>query len=43
MNTIATKTQLPVQQIVQWCGIARGKFYDWRKRCFRKQVLVAAT
>ena len=33
MNTIATKTQLPVQQIVQWCGIARGKFYDWRKRC----------
>ena len=32
MNTIATKTQLPVQQIVQWCGIARGKFYDWRKR-----------
>ena len=32
MNTIATKTKLPVQQIVQWCGIARGKFYDWRKR-----------
>ena len=32
MNTIATKTQLPVQQIVQWCGVARGKFYDWRKR-----------
>ena len=32
MNTIATKTQLPVQQTVQWCGIARGKFYDWRKR-----------
>ena len=32
MNTIATKTQLPVQQIVQWCGIARCKFYDWRKR-----------
>ena len=31
VNTIATKTQLPVQQIVQWCGIARG-FYDWRKR-----------
>ena len=30
--TIATKTQLPVQQIVQWCGVARGKFYDWRKR-----------
>ena len=31
-GTIATKTQLPVQQIVQWCGVARGKFYDWRKR-----------
>ena len=32
VNTIATKTRLPVQQVVEWCGLARGKFYDWRKR-----------
>ena len=23
---------MPVQQVVEWCGLARGKFYDWRKR-----------
>ena len=32
VNTIATKTRVPVQQVVEWCGLARGKFYDWRKR-----------
>ena len=32
VNTISTKTRLPVQQVVEWCGLARGKFYDWRKR-----------
>ncbi len=32
VNSIAEKTEIPIQQIVRWCGIARGKFYDWRKR-----------
>jgi transposase InsO family protein len=26
------KTELPVDRFVTWVGIARGKFFDWRKR-----------
>jgi len=26
------KTDLPVERFVGWIGIARGKFFDWRKR-----------
>jgi len=28
----ATKTELPVVMLVAWLGVAKGKFYDWRKR-----------
>jgi len=26
------KTELPAKLFVSWLGIARGKYYDWRKR-----------
>jgi putative transposase len=26
------KTKLPVERFIGWIGIARGKFFDWRKR-----------
>lgn len=26
------KTELPCKQFCRWLGIAKGKFYDWRKR-----------
>jgi len=26
------KTELPVERFIGWIGIARGKFFDWRKR-----------
>jgi transposase InsO family protein len=26
------KTEIPVERFVRWLGVARGKFYDWRKR-----------
>jgi putative transposase len=32
VTRIATKAETPVNRIVAWTGIARGKFYDWRKR-----------
>ena len=32
VTKIATKTEMSVSRIVEWSGITRGKFYDWRKR-----------
>ncbi len=32
VTRIARKAEIPVQRIVEWAGLARGKFYDWRKR-----------
>ena len=26
------KPEWCLEQVVEWCGLARGKFYDWRKR-----------
>ena len=28
----SARTELPVRTLVDWLGVARGKFYDWRKR-----------
>ena len=28
----AEKTELRTEQMVNWIGIARGKFYDWKQR-----------
>ena len=28
----STKTELPVKNFIAWIGIARGKFYEWKKR-----------
>ncbi len=28
----STKTELAVERFVAWLGVARGKFFDWRKR-----------
>ena len=28
----SARTELPVRTLVAWLGLARGKFYDWRKR-----------
>ena len=28
----STRTELPVKTLVRWLGVARGKFYDWKKR-----------
>lgn len=32
MRDWSCKTELPAEQFVGWIGIARGKFFDWRKR-----------
>lgn len=32
VNKWALRTELPVCRFVGWLGVARGKFYDWRKR-----------
>jgi transposase InsO family protein len=32
IDDFSAKTDLPVDRIVGWIGIARGKFYDWRSR-----------
>lgn len=32
MRDCSCKTELPTEQLVGWIGIARGKFFDWRKR-----------
>jgi len=28
----SAKTELPLQRLVSWIGIARGKYYDWQQR-----------
>jgi transposase InsO family protein len=28
----AGKTELPAERFITWIGVARGKFFDWRKR-----------
>lgn len=28
----SNKTELPVERFIGWIGIARGKYFDWRKR-----------
>jgi transposase InsO family protein len=32
VRTWSEKTELPVERFIAWIGIARGKFFDWRKR-----------
>jgi transposase InsO family protein len=32
VRDLCAKTEIPTARIVGWIGIARGKFYDWRKR-----------
>ena len=32
MRDFSAKVELPVETVVGWLGIARGKLYDWRKR-----------
>ena len=32
LRDFATLTELPVTMLVDWLGIQRGKFYEWRKR-----------
>ena len=32
VNKWALKTELAVGRFISWLGIARGKFYEWRKR-----------
>ncbi len=29
---MSEKTGLPVNRLVSWLGIAKGKFYDWQRR-----------
>lgn len=32
MRDFSVKVEIPVETVVGWVGIARGKLYDWRKR-----------
>lgn len=32
VRELTEKTELPNKRVVAWLGIARGKFYDWKKR-----------
>jgi len=32
VRDFSAKTELPVNQVVAWIGIGRGKYYDWRDR-----------
>ena len=32
MRELTEKTELAQKRVVGWLGIARGKFYDWKKR-----------
>jgi len=32
VRTFSTQTELPVTKLVEWIGIARGKYFDWRDR-----------
>jgi transposase InsO family protein len=32
VRDLSTKTELSARRIIEWVGIARGKFFDWRER-----------
>lgn len=32
MHRLAEKTEVPIVNFVEWLGIARAKFYEWRRR-----------
>jgi transposase InsO family protein len=32
VRELSAKTELPVRRVVEWVGIARGKYFDWRGR-----------
>jgi putative transposase len=32
VRTFSDRTELPVTRLVEWIGIARGKYFDWRDR-----------
>ncbi len=32
VTDLAQKTELPVQRLTEWLGVARGKFFDWKTR-----------
>ena len=32
MRVLAEKTELPAERFITWIGVARGKFFDWKKR-----------
>jgi transposase InsO family protein len=32
VRDFGAKTELPIERLVGWLGVARGKFYDWRRR-----------
>jgi putative transposase len=32
VRTWSDKTELPADHFIGWVGVARGKFFDWRKR-----------
>ncbi len=32
MRELSAKTELPTVRLVEWLGIARGKYFDWRQR-----------
>ncbi len=32
VTDLAQKTELPVQRLTEWLGVARGKFFDWKAR-----------
>jgi len=32
VRVLAEKTELPAERFITWIGVARGKFFDWKKR-----------
>jgi len=32
VRVLADKTELPADRLIGWVGVARGKFFDWKKR-----------
>jgi hypothetical protein len=32
VRELSAKTELPAVRLVEWIGIARGKYFDWRQR-----------
>nr|WP_245913829.1 hypothetical protein [Nannocystis exedens] len=32
MHRLSEKTEVPLVKFVEWLGIARAKFYEWRRR-----------